>query len=952
MQSFLDKLANEILNEHGDNISGLCIVFPSRRAGIYFKKYLAEKLRIPIWAPSVYSIEDFVQELSPYIIADKLVLIFELYEVYKIHGEQESFDRFYPWSEMLLNDFDEADKNLINGEKLFKIIKELKQIEEEFQYSAGDLEEFRRFWKTFSDRELNDLQKEFIKTWEIIGKVYADFKKRLEQKKICYTGMAYRKLYEDLKAKKIEIKWNKVIFAGFNFLTTSEAGIIKELLKIDKALLYWDTDEYYINDNEQEAGKYLRDNFKNLGITSPNWVENNFLDDGEKKTINVTGAPLQIGQAKALGDALSELCKKHGFKPENSAIVLPEENMLLPVLYTIPSEIQTMNVTMGFPFRNTPLYNLIELLGNLHRHKKPGKNEPVFYHRDVIEILMHPYVKYSSPAYIYSKVEEIKKNNIIYLSPKRIAEDSYPAELLTYIFKDVKSLDEVFDYLYKILDMISSRLEVENGNGTVINKFELEYFFNLYEQLNHIKEASTAYTSDMTIDTFWRMVTEVLRSLKIPFTGEPLKGMQIMGMLETRTLDFENVFILSMNEGVIPSGKRYSSFIPYSLRKGFHLPTYEDEDSIPAYYFYRLLQRAKNVYLFYDTEVEAPSAGEMSRFLLQVENELAKSNKNIKYTHYIAETEARSSTGKDIMVSKTPELLQKLKDTEYLTPSNLIDYINCTLQFYLKKIAGIEEEETVEEFFSPATLGNIVHKIIQILYSDYKGNVITTKIIELIKQRLNTDFDNITYSVFRSIEGLKEIKELQGKNLLLKGVIKRLINNILENDSSDTPFKLVDTERRVERFIELNIEGKAIKIKISGRIDRIDERNGVSTIIDYKTGNVQFKEGNKMDSTDYFNSIFSDPEYKENFQAYCYAYLYLNDKPGKKVNIAIYPLRKISEGLRFLNDDGFPENDLTLFGIRLQKLVEEIFDPSVQFTKTADVEHCKYCAYKSLCYRE
>jgi hypothetical protein len=798
MQSFLDKLADEIVKRIGDNISRLCIVFPSRRAGIYFKKYLAEKFTKPFWAPAVYSINDFMKKLSPYMIADKLVLIFELYESYKKFGEQESFDRFYPWGEMLLNDFDEVDKNLINGEKLFRIIKELKQVDEEFQFLLGDLEEFRKFWRTFSDRELSELQKEFIKTWEIIGKVYTDFRERLEQKRICYEGMANRKVYEELKTDKLEIKWDKIIFAGFNLLTGSEAGIMKELLKRDKALIYWDADKYYLQDMNQEAGKYLRENMKQFGITSPEWVENDLSgsDGNEKRSINVIGAPLQTGQAKTLGDLLLQIVKKNDFQPGNTAIVLPDENLLLPVLYSLPPEIRELNVTMGFPLKSTPLYSLIELIRNLHRNKKPGKNQPVFYHKDVIEILMHPYIKYSDPSFIYERVEEIKKNNIVYLSPARILNKGVNApELIKNLFKNVQTLVEAFDYLYKIMDILSAGLDEKTDESTAQEDFEREYYFNVYEQLNRMKDVISVYKGEITLDTFWQMTTEVLRSVRIPFTGEPLKGMQVMGLLETRALDFENIFILSMNEGVMPPGKRYNSFIPYSLRKAFKLPTYEDEDSIPAYYFYRLLHRAKNAYLLYNTEVDNLSAGEMSRFLLQVENELVKVNKNIDYKHYIVETEAGLSAGNEITIPKTPELIQKLKNVKYFTPSNLIDYINCTLQFYLKKIAGIEEEETVEEFFSPAVFGNIVHKLIQILYSGYEGKNVTPSVIAEIKDRLDNSYDDLLKAVFLSIDGLKELKELQGKNLLLKGVIKRLINNILENDSADTPFKLMQTVR-------------------------------------------------------------------------------------------------------------------------------------------------------------
>ena len=387
MQTFLNKLAEEILKGYKNNLPDLCIVFPSRRAGIFFKKELSRKIKNPVWSPEIYSIEDFVRKLSPYTIEDRLVLIFELFEVYKTYGEEESFDKFYSWGEMMLRDFDEIDKNMITGSEIFRIIREIREVEEQFSFIPGDMEEFTKFWRTFSNVELTELQSEFIKTWEILGKVYTEFRKRLDEKKIAYDGMAYRKLYEKFKKKEIEIPWEKIIFAGFNLLTKSEEGIIKELVNKGKAETYWDADEYYINSPRQEAGNFLRNNFRNIKIKQPNWIENNLISS--KKSIKTIGAPLQAGQAKALGNELKKSVSSGG-ELENTAIVLPDESMLIPVLYSLPEEIESLNVTMGLPMRTTPLYNLITLLNNLQKNKKTSKESAVFYHKDVIQILMHP----------------------------------------------------------------------------------------------------------------------------------------------------------------------------------------------------------------------------------------------------------------------------------------------------------------------------------------------------------------------------------------------------------------------------------------------------------------------------------------------------------------------------------------------------------------------------------
>ncbi len=944
--TFLEKLSEEIITKYKENLQNLCFVFPSRRAGIFFKKALSERLTKPAWAPEIFSIEDFIRKLSPYTIPDKLVLIFELFEVYKAHGEEESFDKFYPWGEMMLKDFDEIDKNLITGSEIFKIIRELKEVETEFSFSPEDLEQFSRFWQTFSNEELTKLQNEFIKTWEILGKVYNDFRKRLAEKNYAYDGIVYRKLFEEIKTGSIKIPWNKVIFAGFNLLTKSEEGIIKELLKQNAAETYWDADEYYVNNSKQEAGEFLRRNFRNLSINEPKWIEN-YLGTS-KKSIKVTGAPLQAGQAKALGSGLKHELLSEKINPERTAIVLPDENMLIPVLNSLPDEITSLNVTMGFPMKDATLYNLIELLKNLQHGKKPGKSSTVFYHKDVIQILLHPYIKFTDAAFVYDTVNDIRRNNIIYVSTKRIlGEDGKHPPVFDLLFRKADTINEILQYLFDILDHISQRIEI---SGSAYAKFELEFFYTLYEKLNLLKDTITLYSGEMGAHTFWRLLTEMLRTIHIPLTGEPLGGLQVMGLLETRGLDFENVFILSMNEGIIPKGTVMNSFIPYNIRKSFKLPTYEDEDALPAYYFYRLLQRAENIHLFYNTEVNKIYGGEISRFILQTENELIKSNPEINYSHTVISTEIGKPFRKEITISKTPEIIDKLKKASF-SPSDLNSYINCKLQFYLKKIARLREEEAVEEFFSPATFGNILHNVVEIIYKQYEGEVIIPEIIESIRKNLNNNFDNILLEAFGKIDSLKELDtELQGKNLLLKNIIRKLVSKVLDSDIRNLPFKIISLEMKFENVLKVNLNSKEHDAILKGRIDRIDEKDNTQVIIDYKTGQFSKQKGYNV-SKDY-DTIFTDPKYKEYFQAYFYAYNYLRKEKKQSVKIAIYPLKKINEGLVYLTDEALSLSNISAYEENLIKLAEEIFNPEVCFSQTEEKERCRFCPFISICYRE
>ncbi len=949
MTSFLYRLAEYLFDAYGDKLSDTAIVFPSRRAGIYFRKYLSGMITKPVWSPSVFSIEDFVREYSSYVIGDDLVLIFELYNVFKKYGETESFDEFYPWGGMLLRDFDEIDKNLVSPGELFRVMKETKDIESDFSLPLEELEHFRTFWKTFSNRELNNVQNEFLKIWGLLENIYNDFTKVLDEQNTAYEGMALRKLCGEIESGKIAFgNLHKIIFAGFNSLSRGEEKLMKKLIKNGKAEIYWDADNYYIDDKFQEAGKFLHKNFDSFKIKSPLWIEDN-INSSEKKNISIIGTPLNIGQAKALGDKLDDLLQKNTISSgDKTAVILPDESLLLPVLYSIPAEIRKMNVTMGFPFRNTPLYNFIDLLKNLQLNKKVSATSCVFYHKDVIGLLMHPYVKFSDVEYAYDMVNYIKKYSIIYVTGKKLLNHRIPpSPLIKLLFNPVTATDDIFGYLYNILDAISSKSE---NSGESYAKFEIEYFFSLYEQLNRIKDVIAKYHESVGEKVFWHILIESLKNIKIPFTGEPLEGLQVMGLLESRSLDFDNVFILSMNEGILPKGNTHNSFIPYNLRRAFKLPTYEDSDSISAYYFYRLIQRAKNIYLFYNTETNDVYSGEKSRFLLQLDTEL-KGNANIVLNQYIVQALIDESKKHEITINKSPKLITRLKNEKHFSATDIINYVSCSLKFYFKKAAKLEEEEVVEEYFSPSTFGKIFHSVMQIIYAGYTGSELSTSDINKLKDYLHSDFDSIFTSAIATIDELKETKsEPAGKNLLFKNIIKKLAGKVLDNDMNEVPFKLFDTEIPLEKDIEFVSGANQFKIKLYGRIDRIDEKDGIKRILDYKTGS--YKEEGKSLKEQLINDCFHDPKYKEALQAAFYGYLYLSKNPGERIELGIYPIKKLDEGIKFIDNIDLSGGSFTQFEDNLKKLFSEMFDSGMPFAQTTDTERCKYCPYISICYRE
>lgn len=946
MKPFLDKLAGELLGKHGNDISGLQIVFPSRRAGLYFKKYLSEIIKSPVWSPVTCGISEYIRENSDQLIADDLTLIFELYEVYKEYAEEVTFDKFYPWGEIILRDFDEIDKNLAEADYLFRILKEHKKVEEDFEYNVADLDEFYRFWNSFSEKDITGLQDEFIKTWEILGKVYHKFRTRLESKNICYEGMSYRKLCDKVKTKTYTTDYKKIIFAGFNQLNRCEEGIIKDLLEQDIAEVYWDADKYYIDDKLQESGKFLRENFVNFGLNEPKWIENSLAESAVN--IKMIGSPLEVSQAKVLGSELEKLKQVGSLK---TAIILPDDSLLMPVLRSIPGNIEAINISMGYSFKNSLLYSFFELLRDLNLNSRGEGNSIEFYHKDIIGVLLHPYIRETAPDVMNDAVTSINKRNVIYASArylKNIFREE--VDIADSIFSSAQTANESYNYLNGIIVKLSD-IRIKSTRNNI---YENEFLNKASIELNRIKGIIDKYTAKIESETFWNILLENSKRMKIPFSGEPLEGIQIMGMLETRSLDFDNVYILSVNEGILPAEMSSSSFIPFALRKAFKLPVSEDTEADHAYYFYRLLQKAKNVTLIYNTETGVISAGEKSRFIMQVENELAAKNKNIKAVSLLLEGDIELPKRKEITIEKTPQVLELLKNQNQYSATTLSSYINCPLQFYFKKAARLKEGEEVEEYFSAAAFGNIFHELMDILYRDDIGKEVTQEMIDNKITLIGSNYDDLWKKACEKLTEYKEFAQIkQGKNLLYKSVIKKLVGSVLSNDRSETPFKIIELETAAERKVSLNINGEVTDVTLYGRLDRVELKDGITRIIDYKTGTVEsVKQNSKVTDPDHVNRIFNDIKLKENFQQLFYAFLYLNTNKKAKLIIGIYPLKKIAGGVYWFEKEPISADKKKLFEDNLDILLKKIFDKVTPFTQTADIKHCKYCPYISICYRD
>ncbi|MBK8362137.1 MAG: PD-(D/E)XK nuclease family protein [Bacteroidetes bacterium] len=755
---------------------------------------------MPFWSPQIFSIQDYLLKLADANIPDQITLLFELYEVYHHYFPNEEFDAFYPWGELLIKDFDDLDKYLAPTSKVFATVNDLHQIDADFGLPEEDMERLKLFWRNFFEHDLSRLKSEFVNTWKNLNDIYTEFRTKLKTKGWAYEGMAYRNLAENLTMNSFDSmnEYSHTVFAGFYAMSPAEEKIMSFLINEGKASSYWDTDSYYTNDHGQEAGKFIREN--RLIKDDYKWKSDHFKDIPKK--IQFAGIPLMVGQTRYAGQILQEMIDKGEFVPEKTAVVLPDEKLLFPVLYSIPEAVEDINVTMGYPLRQTPLFNLFETLTALQKNARlENDGNYSFYFRDVKKLLDHTYIRLAGGKVIGVWLEKIKEN-YIRISSKKIIEDS-GSEFFKLLFTIPATIDEVFAWSQSILRTI---LEAMSHQDFKFHRLESEFIYTFFTQLKRLEDILLKQKAKPTISTFWKIFKEVTQSVRIPFSGEPLKGLQVMGFLETRVLDFENVILLSVNEDVLPAAGNSPSFIPFNIRKAFGLPTYEEQHAVSAFHFYRLLQRAKNIFLLYNTEPKALTAGERSRFLLQIEHELkTRFPESISITKKVITTPILKEKISEITIEKSDVVLKELyryssdlssEPKAKLSASGLQSYIACPLRFYFRYIAGLSEIEELEENMEAATFGKVLHKAMQLIYTELHG--IDEKKLQHLKSSINTFVDQAIHEEFLAID------QLEGKNILLRNVIRELISQILDTDKEYLPFKILQLEKMLQTCLSFS----------------------------------------------------------------------------------------------------------------------------------------------------
>jgi hypothetical protein len=939
VKPFLSELAEKLYHAK-HQLDEVTMVFPNRRAALYFRKYLSQCIDKPVFAPVLITIEEFIAGFSPLQIPDKLELVYRLYNTYKdIVKTEEDFDQFYFWGDMLVRDFDEVDKYMVNASLLYTDLSHQKELDSRFDYLTEEQLNFlKEFWSGFDDKP-GEYKKKFLTLWQQLPEVHSQYKNQLLARGLAYEGLIHRDVAEKFKNGELQLPESEYWFVGFNALTKAEEEIITHVVSKGNGTVHWDMDAYYLNNATQEAGSFFREYQQHavLGKTFPADVPANFQ---QPKSVRVIGAAQPVGQAKIMAQILSDELLK-GVNPEETLIVLPDEKLMLPVLHGISGAVEKLNVTMGFPLSNTPMSNFIELLIELQINRK----EDAYNHRQVLALLGHPYMLAADWSSAHAKQKVIHKDNWVMVLGTMLRTDH---SLFKHVFREV-SEQGLTDYVREIIQQVAT---------IVVDEVDKEYANQFLKLVNRIDEIlGKTFSSHKA---FLRVFKQLTRTVKIPFTGEPLRGLQVMGVLETRNLDFKNVFILSLNEGALPSGGSKGSYIPYNIRKAYNLPTVEHQDSIYAYLFYRVLQRAENIYLFYNTETDVLGQGEMSRYLRQLLNESGMTPKM-----QILHNDIQPVEIKPIAIAKDEKILDALHKLSEgnprsafkgISPSALNSYIECQLKFYFQYIAKVKEHDEVEEDIDARVLGIFLHDAMEHLYITLKQNKAGKPVEVADLKEAQKSVDRLLNNLFAEKYNLDTHKEivLEGQRYVVREIVKQMVMQILKRDEAYAPFEILAIEEADMNY-EVALSNASYKVTIGGKIDRVDKKNNAVRIVDYKTG----KDEINFESV---ASLFiSDKDRnKAAFQTFLYALLYISNTNYSQ-ETKFLPGIINRRGL-FNNDFafGFTINKQRIYDVlpllpefeeRLKNLLEELFNLEVPFAQTTVVESCRYCSYKNICYR-
>ncbi len=824
MQNFIATCVSEIINSD-TVISKAIFILPSKRAGVFLKKELAQQLKKTIFLPKIISIEEFIEEVSELKTINNLETLFAFYNVYETiipKKLKEPFESFSKWAQVLLHDFNEIDRYKIDAKTFFENLSNIKQLEK---------------WEL--NEEPTELIKNYLDFWKNCYRYYEDLKVKLLNNTIGYQGLIYREASNNIEYYIENHKKIKHYFLGFNALNASEEDIFQELQQQGLAKIYWDTDAVFFKDKTHSASHFLRkykNNWKYYEKYPFKFISKSFQED---KQIHFFALPKNISQAKKVGQLLQNLSTE---ELKETAVVLGDENLLLPVLNALPSNVTGVNITMGLSLKNVPLTSFFERIFMLYIQQKGNR----FYYKRILQLITDNYAKLTFGADDFRALSTyIYKNNTISLSAAEILK-IIPNNQLLQKLMSLKTAS-VSECLSVFSDIIL-KLKEKFSNDKNENSLNLEYLYRFYEVFNKLEVLQKKHQVLNDVSGLYQIYKEIIGSETLDFKGDPAKGLQIMGMLESRALDFKRIILTSVNEGVLPAGKSYNSFIPFDLKIAFKLPTYFDKDAVYAYHFFRLIQRAQNVNLLYNTEPDVLNAGEKSRFLLQLETAL-QPNHNIEYhtnspSISTALSEIRIIKKDDVVIARLQEIasIHNYKDKEGnnkikggFSPSALTQYVRNPIDFYTQKILQIYKEDEVEEIVASNTLGTIVHNTLESFYKPFeKTSALSEKNVREMQKKIDKEIRNQFNKEFKKGDISK------GKNLIIFSVAKQYIYNFLKEEIKQIQSGKTIKIHKIEADLRMKLSIKNIPfpVYIAGKVDRIDEIDGVIRIIDYKTGKV------------------------------------------------------------------------------------------------------------------
>ncbi|MBY0245227.1 MAG: PD-(D/E)XK nuclease family protein [Sphingobacteriaceae bacterium] len=966
MKPFLEEVAEDIIAKYGENLQNCAVIFNNKRPAAYLQKHLANVLQKPFWSPSFYTIQTFFQLSSSLKTADSLTQFFTLYSVYNellLSEGKKPFDlaKFYPLASTILSDFAQIDNDLVAVNDLFKELEDIAQIDAQFDYLTDDQKTFlTNFWASYSEGKHKNQQEQFIQMWRRMPLLYQKFHAKLAQSERSTVGNLYRQLAST--PNDFYKKFDKLIFVGFNALSKTEKKLFEKWQNEGVAVFYFDTDVYYMDDINQEAGLFMRQNLNQNKLINALGESKAYIQS-ETKTINVYKAQGQVAQAKIIHEELKNdyLNHKQADGIGKIGIVLADESLLLPVLQTIPTHYEdesqkeikvNLNVTMGYALVASSVYGLVDLWLSTQAQLNTKDKQSVNFN-EVDAFLAHPLILISE------KEKDVFSNSMLKAQSVEVSLAKLQAQggMFELFFTPICQASDAPQKLKNVLSQVFEQQQTAN----VLKQTDAELLAAAIKELNKLEDALTEHvdkflkqdeqvTQKISKSFVLSLIQKVLKSIAVPLAGEPLNGIQVMGLLESRNLDFEQLYVLGINEGILPQANAANTFIPDGIRRAYGLPVLENQNAISAYMFYRLLQRSKNITLVYNAQQDNNTTGEPSRFLHQLEYE---SGCNFKYFQQQQELSVKA---KEVsMVEKTTEVMERLdkylNGEISLSPSAFTSYLNCPLQFYYRYIAKIEEPKTIQKKVEANSLGTMLHYVMQKIYEDLKSKnpIITAERIKAAHKNIPSLCKKAyNHTIF---EDENKTDELKGRQLLVFEILKKYVEIYLNYDEKIAPFEIIGLEENLETSFEFEVNGVKKNIRLKGTIDRIDKINGITRIVDYKTGSDSLKYA---PIADMFNPELGKLN-KAFVQTMLYTHIYEQVKGKKEVEPNLYIIKMIEkEGTKFVEsinrkstvlESEFLASQKEEFSIFVQQSLAELFNKDIPFQSTEINQNLNYSPY-------